>query len=114
MNVLRYTQVINEVCTEKRSQLKSALVGFWNWIVSHHRFMSSLFQSCVSVILCRSVKSHPVLSAQRNLGVQFHLECTYIRLVYFDYKPAKEHIQRAQQLCGLNISMTGGLVEGGA
>lgn len=74
--------------------------------------IGSLFQSCVLVLICRPVKSHPVLTAQRNLGVQFHLECTYISLVYYDYQPAKEHIQKAQQLCGLNISMTGGFVEG--
>lgn len=54
------------------------------------------------------MQSHPVLSAQRNLGVQFHLECIYISLVYYDYQPAKEHMQRAQQLCGLNTCMTGG------
>lgn len=58
------------------------------------------------------MQSHPVLSAQRSLGVHFHLECTYISLEYYDYQPAKEHIQRAQKLCGLNINMTGGWREG--
>lgn len=85
-----------EVCTEKIIQLRCSLVFLWNWILTQ-----------VLVLICRPVKSHPVLSAQRNLGIQFHLECTYISLVYYDYQPAKEHIQKAQQLCGLNISLTG-------
>lgn len=58
--------------------------------------------SSFTVLKCQSL-----FSEQRKLGVQFHLECTYISLTYYDYQQAKEHIQRAQELSGLNINMTG-------
>lgn len=48
-----------------------------------------------------------MLSEQRLLAIQFHLECVYIRLTYYEYQEAKEHIKKAQELSGLNINMTG-------
>lgn len=63
-----------------------------------------LYHSLPSFIV---LKSPTVLSEQRKLAIQFHLECTYISLIYCDYKSAKEHIQRAQELSGLSIKMTG-------
>lgn len=109
--LLLLARIILAKCCDHMSNLQ--LLSWWTlrYINLHQQILeecsSQLFSLAKSSI--DKVKSHPVLSAQRNLGVQFHLECTYIRLVYFDYKPAKEHIQRAQQLCGLNISMTGAL-----
>lgn len=44
---------------------------------------------------------------QRNLAIQFHLECVYTNLTYYEYQPAKEHIKTAQELSKLNIHMTG-------
>uniref|UniRef100_A0A672FP63 Tetratricopeptide repeat protein 27 n=1 Tax=Salarias fasciatus TaxID=181472 RepID=A0A672FP63_SALFA len=46
---------------------------------------------------------------QRALAVQFHLECVYTCLTYYEYQPAKEHIQEAQQLSGLDVNLTGAL-----
>uniref|UniRef100_A0A672FKQ9 Tetratricopeptide repeat protein 27 n=1 Tax=Salarias fasciatus TaxID=181472 RepID=A0A672FKQ9_SALFA len=43
------------------------------------------------------------------LAVQFHLECVYTCLTYYEYQPAKEHIQEAQQLSGLDVNLTGAL-----
>ncbi|MCJ8736449.1 hypothetical protein PDJAM_G00012670 [Pangasius djambal] len=39
----------------------------------------------------------------------FHLECSYTCLSYYDYRRAKEHLHRARDLSGLDISMTGAL-----
>uniref|UniRef100_A0A8C3AND0 Tetratricopeptide repeat protein 27 n=1 Tax=Cyclopterus lumpus TaxID=8103 RepID=A0A8C3AND0_CYCLU len=44
-----------------------------------------------------------------KLAIHFHLECVYTSLTYYDYKPAKEHIQKAQELSGLDINLTGAL-----
>lgn len=53
------------------------------------------------------MKCEPGLSEHFTLATQFHLECSYISLMYYDYKSAKEHIQKAQELSGLDINMTG-------
>lgn len=43
----------------------------------------------------------------RNLSIQFHLECGYTSLTYYEYNPAKEHFQRAKELSGLDMNMIG-------
>lgn len=53
------------------------------------------------------MKCEPGLSEHVKLAVQFHLECTYISLMYYDHQSAKEHVRRAQELSGLHVSMTG-------
>uniref|UniRef100_A0A8C8CVS5 Tetratricopeptide repeat protein 27 n=1 Tax=Oncorhynchus tshawytscha TaxID=74940 RepID=A0A8C8CVS5_ONCTS len=45
----------------------------------------------------------------RNLSIQFHLECGYTSLTYYEYNPAKEHFQRAKELSGLDMNMIGAL-----
>ncbi|KAL0964405.1 hypothetical protein UPYG_G00323400 [Umbra pygmaea] len=45
----------------------------------------------------------------QNLLIQFHLECGYTSLTYYEYNPAKEHFQRAKELSGLEMDMTGAL-----
>ncbi|XP_028279558.1 tetratricopeptide repeat protein 27 [Parambassis ranga] len=65
----------------------------------------SLAQSSMDKVL----RCQDVLSEQRNLVIQFHLECVYTCLTYYEYQPAKEHIEKAQELSGLNINMTGAL-----
>uniref|UniRef100_A0AAY5KJ61 Tetratricopeptide repeat protein 27 n=1 Tax=Esox lucius TaxID=8010 RepID=A0AAY5KJ61_ESOLU len=45
----------------------------------------------------------------QNLLIQFHLECGYISLTYYEYSPAKEHFQQAKELSGLEMDMTGAL-----
>lgn len=47
------------------------------------------------------------LSEHFHLAIQFHLECTYVSLMYYDYKSAQEHLRKAQDLSGLDINMTG-------
>lgn len=62
-------------------------------------------------VLFTVLKCSSVLSEQRNLAIQFHLECVYTSLTYYEYQPAKEHIKRAQELSGLNINITGKVLE---
>lgn len=82
--------------SEKNGLLETGL-----WVVmTILAFYLSLFS--FTVLKCQSL-----LSEQRKLAIQFHLECTYISLTYYDYQPAKEHIQRAQELSGLNINTSG-------
>lgn len=53
------------------------------------------------------VKSLSLCPEQRNLAIHFHLECVYTNLTYYNYQSAKEHSEKAQELSGLNINMTG-------
>lgn len=53
------------------------------------------------------LKCQSVLSQHRNLAIQFHLECVYTSLTYYEYQRAKEHIEKARELSGLTINMTG-------
>lgn len=46
--------------------------------------------------------------AHRNLAIQFHLECSYTCLTYYEYHRAKQHLQTARDLLGLDVNMTGG------
>ncbi|KAJ8248502.1 hypothetical protein GJAV_G00242710 [Gymnothorax javanicus] len=45
----------------------------------------------------------------RNLAIQFHLECGYTCLTYFEYRLANEHFRQARELSGLDINVTGAL-----
>ncbi|XP_038670741.1 tetratricopeptide repeat protein 27 [Scyliorhinus canicula] len=43
----------------------------------------------------------------RNLAIQFHLECGYALLYYYEYKKAKENFTKAQEMAKLSTTMTG-------
>ncbi|XP_071370792.1 tetratricopeptide repeat protein 27-like, partial [Centroberyx affinis] len=65
----------------------------------------SLAQSSMEKVL----KCESLFSDHRNLAIQFHLECVYASLTYYEYQPAKEHIQKAKEFSGLETNMTGAL-----
>ncbi|XP_066451983.1 tetratricopeptide repeat protein 27 isoform X2 [Eleutherodactylus coqui] len=45
----------------------------------------------------------------QDLFVQLHLECGYVCLYFFDYKKAKDHLQRAKNMTKLQVNLTGAL-----
>ncbi|KTG33738.1 hypothetical protein cypCar_00006683 [Cyprinus carpio] len=44
-------------------------------------------------------------NTHRNLAIQFHLECSYTCLTYYEYRRAKEHLQTARSLSGIDVNM---------
>lgn len=65
----------------------------------------SLAQSSINTVTERRL----LLAERQNLLLQFHLECVYVNLSYYEYSEAKEHMRRAQELTGLSVNMTGAL-----
>ncbi|KAL0169919.1 hypothetical protein M9458_034515, partial [Cirrhinus mrigala] len=45
-------------------------------------------------------------NTHKNLAIQFHLECSYTCLTYYEYRRAKEHLQTARNLSGIDVNMT--------
>ncbi|XP_034464194.1 tetratricopeptide repeat protein 27 [Hippoglossus hippoglossus] len=104
--------IILTKCSSKMDGLE--LLPWWTlrYINLHQQILEAcspqlleLAQSTMEKVL----KRQSVLSEHRNLAIQFHLECVYMNLTYYEYQPAKEHINKAQELSGLNINMTGAL-----
>ncbi|XP_056903588.1 tetratricopeptide repeat protein 27 isoform X3 [Takifugu flavidus] len=110
--LLLLARVILVKCSSRMLSLQ--LVPWWTlrYISLHQQILEdcspqlhSLAQSSMDTVM----KCEPGLSEHCTLATQFHLECSYISLMYYDYKLAKEHIRKAQELSGLDISMTGAL-----
>ncbi|XP_041645689.1 tetratricopeptide repeat protein 27 [Cheilinus undulatus] len=110
--LLLLARVILTKCSSKMKSLQ--LLPWWtlHYINLHQQILEAcspqlleLAKSCMDKVLtCQSV-----LAEHKNLAIQFHLECVYTNLTYYEYKPAKEHIKEAQELSGLSINMTGAL-----
>nr|XP_046256932.1 tetratricopeptide repeat protein 27 [Scatophagus argus] len=86
------------------------------WTLRYCSLHQQILEACSLQLLTlahssmdKVLKCQSVLLEHRNLAIQFHLECVYTSLTYYEYHPAKEHIQKAQELSGLNINMTGAL-----
>ncbi|KAF6720018.1 Tetratricopeptide repeat protein 27, partial [Oryzias melastigma] len=98
----RRTRLIKPCCPGGRFATSTSTSKSWkhvphsSWILAH---------SCMEKVF----KHQSLLSAQRNLTLQLHLECAYLSLTYYEYQPAKEHIRKAQELSGLSTNMTGAL-----
>ncbi|KAM6916264.1 tetratricopeptide repeat protein 27 [Xenentodon cancila] len=110
--LLLLARVILTKCSAKMESLQ--LLPWWTlrYINLHQQILEArspqllnLACSCMDKVL----KCSSVLSEQRNLAIQFHLECVYISLTYYEYQSAKEHIRKAQELSGLDINVTGAL-----
>lgn len=110
--LLLLSRVILTQCSSRMDHLQ--LLPWWTlrYIKLHQQILEatspqlfSLAQSSIQTVL----KSCSEWSEQRNLAIQFHLECVYTCLTYYEYQPAKEHIKKAQELSGLDINLTGAL-----
>ncbi|XP_070772657.1 tetratricopeptide repeat protein 27 [Enoplosus armatus] len=110
--LLLLARVILTKCSSKMDSLQ--LLPWWTlrYINLHQQILEAC--SPQLLILAHSsmdkvLKCQSMLSEQSNLAIQFHLECVYTSLTYYEYQPAKEHIKKAQELSGLTINMTGAL-----
>lgn len=110
--LLLLARVILTKCSSKMDSLQ--LLPWWvlRYISLHQQILEACSQQLHNLALSNMDKvlnCQSLLSEQRNLAIQFHLECVYTCLTYYEYQPAKEHIKRAQELSGLNINVTGAL-----
>uniref|UniRef100_A0AAY5EBM0 Tetratricopeptide repeat protein 27 n=1 Tax=Electrophorus electricus TaxID=8005 RepID=A0AAY5EBM0_ELEEL len=85
---LRYAALHQQVLAERSPQLLS------------------LAKSCMDKVCVRDLLTG---GTHRKLAVLFHLECSYTCLTYYEYRNAKDHLQKARDLSGLEINMTGAL-----
>lgn len=112
--VLRYISLHQQILEDSSPQLHSLAQSSMDKGVCTH-LVNVCTRACVCVCLVGQcvflsasvMESQAHLSEHLHLAIQLHLECAYLSLMYYDYKSAQEHLQKAQELSGLDISMTG-------
>ncbi|XP_073683071.1 tetratricopeptide repeat protein 27 [Garra rufa] len=112
--LLLLTRVIFVNCGAKLETLQ--LLPWWTlrYVSLHQQILEerspqlfNLMLSCIEkVCKCEELFAN---NAHRNLAIQFHLECSYTCLTYYEYRRAKEHLQTARDLSGIDVNMTGAL-----
>uniref|UniRef100_A0A3P9PF97 Tetratricopeptide repeat protein 27-like n=1 Tax=Poecilia reticulata TaxID=8081 RepID=A0A3P9PF97_POERE len=109
--LLLLARVILTKCSAKMERLQ--LLPWWTlrYINLHQQILEARSPQLLSLCCVEKhvLKCQSTLSDQRSLAIQFHLECAYISLNYYEYGSAKEHINTAKELSGLHINMTGAL-----
>ncbi|XP_039639470.1 tetratricopeptide repeat protein 27 isoform X2 [Perca fluviatilis] len=110
--LLLLARVILNKCCSKMNSLQ--LLPWWTlrYISLHQQILEARSPQLLNLAhnsIDKVLKCQTLFSEQRNLAIHFHLECVYTSLTYYDYQPAKEHINKAQELSGLDINMTGAL-----
>uniref|UniRef100_A0A668AQW6 Tetratricopeptide repeat protein 27 n=1 Tax=Myripristis murdjan TaxID=586833 RepID=A0A668AQW6_9TELE len=104
--LLLLARVILINCSSKMDSLQ--LLPWWTlrYINLHQQILEECSPQLLSLAHSSMEKG---LDTHRNLAIQFHLECVYTSLTYYEYQSAKLHIQRAKELSGLEMNMTGAL-----
>ncbi|XP_067332050.1 tetratricopeptide repeat protein 27 isoform X2 [Channa argus] len=110
--LLLLARVILTKCSSKMDSLQ--LLPFWTlrYVGLHQQILEARSQQLLNLAhssMDTVLKCQALMSEHRNLAIQFHLECAYSSLTYYEYQPAKEHIKKAQELSQLEINMTGAL-----
>lgn len=110
--LLLLAKVILTKCASKMDSLQ--LLPWWTlrYVNLHQQILEARSPQLLNVAqssMDKVVKRMSLLSEHTNLAVQFHLECVYTNLTYYEYQAAKEHMKTAQELSGLTINMTGAL-----
>ncbi|XP_060896807.1 tetratricopeptide repeat protein 27 isoform X1 [Labrus mixtus] len=110
--LLLLARVILTKCSSKMDNLQ--LLPWWtlHYINLHQQILEACSPQLLELAkssMDKVLKCQSLLSEHKNLAIQFHLECVYTNLTYYEYKPAKEHIKKAEELSGLDINMTGAL-----
>ncbi|XP_034537825.1 tetratricopeptide repeat protein 27 [Notolabrus celidotus] len=110
--LLLLARVILTKCSSKMDHLQ--LLPWWTlrYINLHQQILEACSPQLLELAkssMDEVLKCQSVLSEHRNLAIQFHLECVYTSLTYYEYKLAKDHVQKAQELSGLEINLTGAL-----
>uniref|UniRef100_A0A8C5EVR8 Tetratricopeptide repeat protein 27 n=1 Tax=Gouania willdenowi TaxID=441366 RepID=A0A8C5EVR8_GOUWI len=102
--LLLLARVILTKCSSKMDTLQL----FPWWTLRYISLHQQILEAC-SEQLFTLAQNMFLYRAQRKLAIQFHLECVYTCLTYYEYQPAKEHIRKAQEIAGLHIQMIGAL-----
>nr|XP_057913903.1 tetratricopeptide repeat protein 27 [Doryrhamphus excisus]XP_057913904.1 tetratricopeptide repeat protein 27 [Doryrhamphus excisus] len=110
--LLLLARVILTKCSSKMTNLQ--LLPWWTlrYIKLHQQILEACSPQLHNLALTSMEevqKCQFLFSEHRNLAVQFHLECVYCSLAYYEYSAAKEHIKKAQELSMLDINTTGAL-----
>ncbi|XP_077468904.1 tetratricopeptide repeat protein 27 [Stigmatopora argus] len=110
--LLLLARVILAKCSSKMEHLQ--LLPWWTlrYIKLHQQILEACSQQLLDLSLIsmeKVLKCESLFSEHSNLAIQFHLECVYCCLSYYEYQTAKEHIKKAQELSKLDINMTGAL-----
>ncbi|XP_054653211.1 tetratricopeptide repeat protein 27 [Dunckerocampus dactyliophorus] len=110
--LLLLARVILTKCSSKMNSLQ--LLPWWTlrYIKLHQQILEACSPRLLNLALTSMDEVRKcvfLFSEQRNLAIQFHLECVYCSLAYYEYSTAKEHMKKAQELSMLDINMTGAL-----